>query len=27
VTSDLQQTFFAVIKGKERDYARWLTYV
>ncbi|MBI2089937.1 MAG: branched-chain amino acid transaminase [Deltaproteobacteria bacterium] len=27
VTSDLQQTFFAVIKGKERAYARWLTYV
>ncbi|MBI3001788.1 MAG: branched-chain amino acid transaminase [Deltaproteobacteria bacterium] len=27
VTSDLQQTFFSVIKGKDRQYARWLTYV
>ncbi len=27
VTRDLQQTFFNIIKGKEKKYAGWLTYV
>jgi branched-chain amino acid aminotransferase len=27
VTADLQQTFFNIIKGKDKKYERWLTYV
>jgi len=27
VTSDLQQTFFNLIKGREKKYAGWLTYL
>jgi hypothetical protein len=27
VTADLQQTFFSIIKGKDKKYERWLTYV
>ena len=27
VTSDLQQTFFNIIKGKDKKYEGWLTYV
>ena len=27
VTSDLQQTFFRIIKGKEKKYEAWLTYL
>ena len=26
-TQDLQQTFFDIIKGKDKKYAKWLTYV
>jgi branched-chain amino acid aminotransferase len=27
VTADLQQMFFDVIKGKDNNYASWLTYL
>jgi branched-chain amino acid aminotransferase len=27
VTADIQQTFFDVIKGKEKKYSQWLAYV
>jgi len=27
VTLDLQQTFFSIIKGKDKKYAGWLTYL
>ena len=27
VTRDLQQSFFDVIKGKDKKYSRWLTYL
>jgi len=27
VTADIQQTFFDVIKGKEKQYSQWLAYV
>jgi branched-chain amino acid aminotransferase len=27
VTLDLQQTFFNIIKGKEKNYSEWLTYL
>ncbi|MBI4528237.1 MAG: branched-chain amino acid transaminase [Deltaproteobacteria bacterium] len=27
VTKDLQETFFAIVKGKEKNYTHWLTYL
>jgi branched-chain amino acid aminotransferase len=27
VTADLQRTFFSIIKGKDKKYERWLSYL
>jgi branched-chain amino acid aminotransferase len=27
VTQELQKAFFDIIKGKDKKYSRWLTYV